>query len=125
MAHPVVASVLNHGEHGREPRNWWTRFTSKYKSVFSVRVGVLCGAAFCAALLVVAARVGAQLPNTPDDRHAGLQWRAARIGGPVPDPAAARRSGPFSVSVDLLRRAEQHADAGARDPATARVPAAR
>jgi Domain of unknown function (DUF4159) len=79
MAHPVVASVHNHGEHGREPRNWWTRFTRKYKSVFSVRVRVLCGAAFCAALLVVAARVGAQLPNTPDDRHAGLQWRFVRI----------------------------------------------
>ena len=35
--------------------------------------------ALFAALLAIVAVVDAQLPNAPDDRHAGLQWRFVRI----------------------------------------------
>ena len=42
---------------------------------------VLCGLLLALFTLVPALQpsVNAQLPNAPDDRHAGLQWRFVRI----------------------------------------------
>jgi len=62
----------------------WSRFLTKYVTVASVRFSALRGSAVALIALFVLVpalqrRVGAQLPSTPDDRYAGLQWRFVRI----------------------------------------------